>query len=143
MPASRTLIIIAHAAKQRDLVRVLRHRTDLLGEYKLLATTETGEVLRAELGLEVTSLFSGHQGGEIQLCGLICTNTIKAVIFLRDPCNPAVDEPDIQPFYRVCDLNNVPLATNTVSIAALLTWLGRRQESESPSSRAELRSVEV
>jgi methylglyoxal synthase len=61
------------------------------------------------------------------------------VYFIRDPQNPAFDEPDITPFYRACDLNNVPLATNMVSAVALTYWLGRKlnqqiQQGESKDS---------
>jgi methylglyoxal synthase len=54
---------------------------------------------------------------------------IRAVFFLRDPVNPAPDEPEIAPFYRACDLNNVPMATNMVGALALTHWLGRKIES--------------
>ncbi len=123
--AGKTLILIAHERKLGDLVKLMRKRMPVFEDYRLLATTETGEVIEAELGLEVTSLFSGRKGGEIQLCGLICTNTIRAVYFIRDPESVRLDEPDITPFYRACDLNNVPLATNMVGAVAITHWLGR------------------
>jgi len=125
MALARTLILIAHERKLPELVKLIRKRIEIFQEYRLLATLETGTVLEKELGLEVTSLFSGHKGGEIQLCGLICSNTIRAVYFLRDPVAPAYNEPDIKPFYRACDSNNVPMATNMVGAVALTYWLGR------------------
>ncbi|HED12252.1 MAG TPA: methylglyoxal synthase [Gammaproteobacteria bacterium] len=125
MSLARTVIVIAHERKVPDLVKLIRTRIEVFQEYRLLATLETGTALEQELGLEVTSLFSGHKGGEIQLCGLVCSNTIRAVYFLRDPVAPAFDEPDITPFYRACDTNNVPMATNMVAAVALTYWLGR------------------
>jgi len=123
--AGKTLILIAHEAKLADLAKLIRTRSAVFEDYRLLATKETGELIQAETGLEVTSMFSGRKGGEIQLCGLICTNSVRAVYFIRDPENPRLDEPDITPFYRSCDLNNVPLATNMVTAVALTHWLGR------------------
>ena len=123
--AGKTLILIAHERKLPDLVKLIKKRLAIFEDYRLLATQETGETIEVETGLEVTSMFSGRKGGEIQLCGLICTNSIRAVYFIRDPENPRLDEPDITPFYRACDLNNVPLATNMVSAVALTYWLGR------------------
>lgn len=123
--AGKTLILIAHEARLPELVKLVQKRRAVFEDYRLLATTETGEAIERETGLEVTSLFSGRRGGEIQLCGLICTHTIRAVYFIRDPENPRLDEPDIHPFYRACDLNNVPLASNMVSAVALTHWLGR------------------
>lgn len=128
MPDVRTIILIAHERMTDQLIKLMRRRRDVFEAYRLLATKETGEAIERELDLEVTHLFSGRRGGEIQLCGLVCTNTIGAVFFLRDPVNPAYDEPDIAPFYRACDLHNVPLATNLVSAVALTHWLGRKLE---------------
>jgi methylglyoxal synthase len=123
--AGKTLILIAHERKLPELIKLLKKRQAVFDTYRLLATQETGETIERELGLEVTSMFSGRKGGEIQLCGLICTNSVRAVYFIRDPENTRLDEPDITPFYRACDLNNVPLATNMVSAVALTHWLGR------------------
>ena len=130
MPHVRTLILIAHDRMTPNLMKLIRRNIEVFRHYRLLATTETGEAIERELDLEVTHLFSGRRGGEIQLCGLICTNTIGAVFFLRDPLNARPDEPDISPFYRACDLNNVPLATNLVTAVALTSWLGRKVEQE-------------
>ncbi len=124
--AGQTVILIAHERKLPDLLKLMSRQRAVFAEYRLLAISETGEAIERELGLEVTHLFSGKRGGEIQLCGLICTNSVRAVYFIRDPENPAADEPDITPFYRICDLNNVPLATNMVSAVALTHWLGRK-----------------
>ena len=126
MPDVSTVILIAHQRKLPDLLKLMGRRRDVFEAYRLLATSETGEAVERELDLECTHLFSGRAGGEIQLCGLVCTNVIRAVYFLRDPLGAAQDEPDITPFYRACDLHNVPLATNLVSAVALTHWLGRK-----------------
>lgn len=123
--AGKTLILIAHERKLPELIKLVKKRLAIFEDYRLLATKETGEAIGEETGLEVTSMFSGRKGGEIQLCGLICTNTIRAVYFIRDPESARLDEPDITPFYRACDLNNVPLASNMVGAVALTHWLGR------------------
>jgi methylglyoxal synthase len=126
MALGKTIILIAHERMTADLIKLMRSKREVFDAYRLLATQETGEAIENELGMEVTHLFSGRKGGEIQLCGLICTNTIRAVYFLRDPVSPAFDEPDITPFYRACDLNNVAMATNMVGAVALTHWLGRK-----------------
>lgn len=128
MALGKTIILIAHERMTPDLIKLMRKKLNVFQAYRLLATKETGEAIEKELGLEVTYLFSGRKGGEIQLCGLITTNAIRAVYFLRDPVSPAFDEPDITPFYRACDLNNVVMATNIVGAVALTHWLGRKIE---------------
>lgn len=117
------------------LVKLIRRHMATFEGYRLLSTAETGEALESATGLEVTHLFPAHKGGDIQLCGLVCTNTIAAVIFLRDPLSTDPAEPDIAPFLRACDLNNVPLATNVVTAHALAAWLGRKQAGDSASAK--------
>jgi len=137
MSSANTIILIAHERMTPDLIKLMRKRLPVFQSYRLLATKETGEAIEQQLGLEVTHLFSGRNGGEIQLCGLICTNTIRAVFFLRDPVSPGFDEPDITPFYRVCDLNNVPMATNMVGAVALLHWMGRKLDTVTPQTQSD------
>lgn len=130
MPPIRTLVLIAHTTMEKALIGLLRRQRHRLADYRLLTTEETGAALEAAgLDLEVTHVFSNRQGGEIQLCGLVCSRCCAAVIFLRDPRRNDPSEPDISPFYRACDLNNVPLATNVVGAAALIYWLGRKRMS--------------
>jgi len=133
----RTLILIAHSSHHRRMVTLVKKHLAVLEEFRLISTAETGEVLEAETGLEVTHLFPAKKGGDIQLCGLVCTNTIAAVIFLNDPLTTNPAEPDIRQFLRACDLNNVPLATNVVSAHALVTWLGRHFGDEADAGPAE------
>lgn len=138
----RTLILIAHGSRHRRLVTLVKKHLRVLEEFRLISTAETGEVLEAETGLEVTHLFPARKGGDIQLCGLVCTNTIAAVIFLNDPLSADPAGPDIQQFLRACDLNNVPLATNVVSGHALITWLGRHLGDEAEAGPAEAPAAE-
>lgn len=126
MPAAQTIIILAHARLVKPMAGLMKKRAATFEGYRLLSTTEVGEQLEEATGMEVSSVFSARKGGEMQLCGLICSNTIRAVYFLRDPRNMDPAEPDIAPFYRACDLNNVPLATNLVAAAAITVWLGRK-----------------
>jgi len=130
MPGAQTVIIIAHKRFTKPLIKLIEKRREILDEYRLLATKETGEAIEAALDMEVTHVFAAKKGGETQLAGLVCSNTIRAVIFLRDPLNTDPAEADITPFYRVCDLNNVPLATNLVAANAIIQWLGRHVEED-------------
>jgi len=137
----RTIILLAHKSRNRRLVTLLKKHLAIFEEYRLLSTSETGEMLEAETGLEVTHLFPARKGGDIQLCGLVCTNSIAAVVFLNDPHSIDPAEPDLPQFLRACDLNNVPLATNIVTAHALAIWLGRNLEGEATESGVEARGV--
>lgn len=126
MPEVRTLILLAHKRNLPALVKLMKKERTVFESYRLLSTVEVGSVIEKELGLEVTSVFPASKGGEIQLCGLVCSNSVAAVYFLRDPLSVSGSEPEIAPFYRACDLNNVPLATNLLTAVALTFWLGRK-----------------
>ncbi len=125
-----TVIVIAPQSKTKQLTGLLKKHRAVFEEYRRLSTSEVGEALERDTGLEVSHIFPARKGGDIQLCGLVCTNSVLAVFFLHDPLSNDPADPDILPFLRACDLNNVPLATNIVSAHALALWLGRKMESE-------------
>ena len=126
MTVAKSLILIAHESMTSQLVKLVKTHREVFESYRLLSLKETGDVIEKKLGLEVSCLHTAKQGGEIHLCGLICTSgVVRAVFFLRDPLVTGGDQPDITPFYRACDLNKVPMATNIVGAAALAHWLGR------------------
>ena len=60
----------------------------------------------------VERMCSGPLGGDQQIGAGVASGTIQAVIFLRDPLTAQPHEPDITALLRVCDVHNVPLATN-------------------------------
>lgn len=131
MTAAKSIILIAHDTMMDQLIKLIKSSREVFESYRLLSTKETGGVIEKELGLEVSCLHSTAQGAEVHLCGLVCTTgVIRAVFFLRDPLTADESQPDISPFYRVCDLNKVPLATNIVGGAALAHWLGRKDKPE-------------
>jgi methylglyoxal synthase len=53
---------------------------------------------------------------------------VKAVIFLRDPLMAQPHEPDISALLRICDVYNVPLATNLATAQAVIRLLLEHHE---------------
>ncbi|MDH5489144.1 MAG: hypothetical protein OEY84_01860 [Rhodospirillaceae bacterium] len=132
MTAAKSLILIAHDSMSDQLVKLIKTNREVFESYRLLSTKETGDIIEKELGLEVSCLHSITQGAEVHLAGLVCTTgVIRAVFFIRDPHLPTGGaQPDITPFYRVCDMNKIPLATNIVAGAALAHWLARKGKAD-------------
>ncbi len=116
-----TLALIAHDGKKDDLLRFAREHLDVLRELRLVATATTGSLLAAELGLEIERVASGPQGGDLQIGARIVTGEVGAVVFFRDPLTAHPHEPDIQAVLKVCDVHDVPLATNRASAEILLS----------------------
>jgi methylglyoxal synthase len=118
-----TLALIAHDGKKDDMLRFAREHLDDLRLLDLIATATTGSLLRAELDLEVETMASGPQGGDLQIGARIVEGRIDGVIFFRDPLTSHPHEPDIQAVLKVCDVHDVPLATNRASALLLLRSL--------------------
>jgi len=114
------LALVAHDAKKQDLVRLVRSHRSFLGGVDLMATGTTGGLIGDELGLPVERMASGPAGGDLQIGARIADGTVDALIFLRDPLTAHPHEPDIQALLKVCDIKQVPAATNLASADILL-----------------------
>jgi methylglyoxal synthase len=114
------LALIAHDAKKEDLVQLLQLHRQELADIDLVATRDTGELIAKRLDLRVTLVQRGHLGGDQQIGSLVTTGLVQAVIFLRDPLMNQPYEPEVAPLLRVCDIHNVPLATNLATAEAVL-----------------------
>ncbi len=118
-----TLALIAHDMKKNDLIAfVLRHLEVLRGQ-ELVATGTTGKRIMEATGLDVTTVLSGPLGGDQQIGGMVARGDIHAVIFMRDPLTAQPHEPDITALLRVCDVHNIPLATNEATAEMVLQSL--------------------
>jgi methylglyoxal synthase len=119
------LALIAHDRQKDDLQAFcLRHR-DLLRHCDLIATGTTGQRVMEATGLAVTRYLSGPLGGDAQIAARVAVGEVAAVIFLVDPLNAHPHEPDIQGLLRVCNVHNVPLATNLATAELVLRGLAR------------------
>lgn len=119
-----TIALIAHDGKKPDMVALVKDNLAFLGAYELVATGHTGELVR-DAGLEVHRFLSGPKGGDAQIAAEVATGRCHAVIFLRDPLGMHPHDPDISMLMRVCDVHNVPLATNPATARLIIEGLGR------------------
>jgi methylglyoxal synthase len=115
------IALIAHDRCKNDMINFARNHIAHLRECAIVATRTTGGLLVSELGLSVQCMLSGPEGGDLQIGALIAEGRIDAVIFLRDVRTAQPHEPDISALLRVCDVHNVPLATNLATASIVLT----------------------
>jgi methylglyoxal synthase len=106
------IALIAHDQMKDDMVRFVLEHIEYLKTCTLFATGTTGKRIQDETGLNVTRMLSGPIGGDQQIGAMTATGQIDLIIFLRDPLTAQPHEPDILALLRVCDVHNVPLATN-------------------------------
>ena len=117
------LALIAHDAKKPALVEfAIRHR-DVLERYPLVATGSTGRLIGEKTGLRIECVAHGPDGGDLIIGGRVALGQVSAVIFFRDPLTAQPHEPDVTALLRVCDVHQIPLATNPATAEAIVTWL--------------------
>lgn len=115
------LAVIAHDGKKAEMVAFLNKHIQLLHQKNvhIIATGTTGKHAEAA-GLKVEKVLSGPMGGDAQIGSQVAEGLIDMVFFFRDPLDKHPHEPDVQMLMRVCDVHNVPLATNPATAALML-----------------------
>ena len=115
------IAIIAHDGKKAEMVQFLNEHANILhkNEIILISTGTTGQKVK-NAGFEVTALLSGPLGGDAQIAARVAEGTCDMVIFFRDPLEKHPHEPDISMLMRLCDVHDVPLATNPSTAVLLL-----------------------
>ena len=118
------IAIIAHNGKKPEMVKFIMDKVELFKNknISLIATGTTGTYVK-ESGLKVTRFLSGPKGGDAQIAGRVAEGKTSMVIFFRDPMGKHAHEPDISMLMRICDVHNVPLATNPASAELLMKGL--------------------
>ena len=117
--------LVAHDAKKEELLRLVEGHLAAFASLHLIATGSTGTLLAEQLGLPIERMASGPQGGDLQIGARIAHGEVDAVFFLRDPLTPHPHEPDMQALLKVCDVHQVPFATNAASAEILIRHLSR------------------
>ena len=118
-----TIALIAHDGKKDDMVRFLSAHRDVLTAFKLIATGTTGARVMQATGLAVERMLSGPYGGDAQIAARVAEGKVAGVIFMVDPLYAHPHEPDIQSLLRICNVYNIPLATNEASAKLILMGL--------------------
>ena len=113
------IALIAHDGKKPEMVSFVVKNKKFLDGTTIFATGTTGGHIEKE-GFKVISLLSGPIGGDAQIAAKVAEGNIDAVIFFRDPLDKHPHEPDVQMLMRLCDVHNVPLATNPKSAYYIL-----------------------
>ena len=119
------IALLPHANKKKLIENLCIAYRHILFKHNLYATGGTGRLVEETANLTVHKYLAGHLGGEQQLGAQVANNDIDVVIFLRDPVAPKSYEPDINSILRLCDVHNIPLASNLATAEILLLALDR------------------
>jgi len=128
------IALISHDKKKSEMVKLAIKYKEVLAPHTLYATGTTGTLIMGETGLTINRKKSGPLGGDQQLGSMIACGELDLVIFLRDPLTSQPHEPDISALLRLCDVRNIPLATNVSSAEIMLNAL---KEERIPTAKSD------
>ncbi len=119
------IALIAHDKKKELMVQFCIAYKGIFAKHHLVATGTTGGLITDATGLEVHKFLAGSQGGDQQIGARIAYNEIDLVLFFRDPLTSKTYEPDVLNVLKLCDIHNIPVATNVATAEVLILGLDR------------------
>lgn len=119
------IALIAHDTKKELMVQFCIAYCGVLSKHNLCSTGTTGKMVAEATGLNVQPYLSGSQGGDQQIAARISCNEIDLLLFFRDPISVKPHEPNDMNLLRLCDVHNIPVATNIATAEALIHALER------------------
>lgn len=108
----KTVVLIAHDGRKRDMIEWARFNKGTLAGMQLYATRSTGEALIEHVGLAVTLLLHGPEGGDAQVGAMIAEGRVDVLVFLWDPLTPQPHDVDVKALLRLAVLHDIPTACN-------------------------------
>ena len=119
------IALIAHDAKKELMVQFCIAYCGILSRHNLCATGTTGRLVSEATGLQITRYLSGMQGSGQQITARISCDEIDLLLFFRDPQEAKEYEPFETDMFRLCDIRNIPVATNIATAEVLIHGLER------------------
>ena len=117
----KTVALIAHDNKKDEMIAFAQEHRDVLSPYHLIGTGTTGRLINERVGLNVTRMLSGPLGGDAQIAAQVAEGKVAAVFFFIDPLGKHPHDPDINSLLRICNVHDVPLATNPSTAAHIIS----------------------
>ena len=119
------IALIEHDEKKELMVQFCIAYCGILSRNTLCATGTTGKIVSEATGLEIQKFLAGSQGGGQQIAARIACNEVDMLLFFRDSLNPKPNEQNDMNLLRLCDMHNIPVATNIATAEVLIHGLER------------------
>jgi len=119
------IALMSHDRKKELMVQFCIAYCGILSRHRLCATATTGKLISEATGLQIQKYLSGAQGGDQQIASRIGCDEIDLLLFFRDPLTKGDFEPNDANLLRLCDVHNVPVATNIATAEVLIHGLER------------------
>ena len=114
------IALIAHDSKKELMTQFCIAYCGILSKHSICATGTTGKLVSEATGLDIEKYLSGSHGGAQQIGSRIACDEIDLLLLFRDPLNPKPGEPNEANLLRLCDVHNIPVATNIATAEALI-----------------------
>jgi methylglyoxal synthase len=114
------IAITAHDSKKKELLILIEKYLEGLKELSLVATEDTGIMIRQATGLKVHLLRNGYSGGYLDMGKLVANGQVPMVFFLQDPLMIGMDDLGIRLLLTACSVNNIPFASNLITADFIL-----------------------
>ncbi len=119
------IALIAHDTKKELMTQFCIAYCGILSKHNICATATTGKYVADATGLNITRLLAGEQGGEQQIASRISYNEIDVLLYFRSTA-PDFSHSEVEyNLMRLCDVHNVPVATNIATAEVLICALDR------------------
>jgi methylglyoxal synthase len=124
MQEVKTIALVAHDNRKRDLIEWVKWNYQVLLRHKLVCTGTTGKLVEQTINErlkeeghsknqnQIMKLKSGPLGGDQQLGAMIAEGKVDFVIFLWDPLEPHAHDVDVKALLRIAVVYNIPIACN-------------------------------
>ncbi len=119
------IALLAHDAKKELMVQFCIAYCGVLSRHTLCATGATGKLVSEATGLEIQRYLSGSQGGDQQIAARIGCDEIDLLLIFHDPLSAKPYESNYSDLLRLCDVHNIPVATNIATAEVLIHGLER------------------
>ncbi len=119
------IALIAHDSKKELMVQFCIAYCGILNKHSLVATGTTAKTVSEATGLEITGFLGGAQGGTQQISSRIGCDEIDLLLLFRDPLGSQTNDIEYNELLRLCDVHNIPVATNIATAEMLIHGLER------------------
>ena len=111
----KTIALIAHDNKKAEIVNWALKNKTTLEKFDLCGTGTTSKRVAEATGLQVKGYLSGPLGGDQQIGAKAAEGLIDVIVFFCDPLQAQPHDPDVKALLRICNVYNVPIATNVAT----------------------------
>lgn len=119
------IALLAHDSKKELMVQFCIAYCGVLSRHTLCATGATGKLVSEATGLEIQRYLSGPQGGDQQIAARIGCDEIDLLLIFHDPLSVKSNGSNYSNLLRLCDVHNIPVATNIATAEVLIHGLER------------------